>query len=275
MKRRCEAVVTKEVEEINKRKPHIDLSPFYSAVHKILEPTVVQSSESDCRLQNLSFKDFQLQLKSFMPAEVWNGVFSSRRSGQTLLGALWDLHDLRQLEIHAGKQRAKDVIEATGLPLKVTDYSKFSWQQLKHWLSQPNTAVLVHVPCHLVIMFGAGESHEGRYRHVLIGRPSGGQSPCGWIPWSEQHIATGETMWSDSVNLFEDEICNEQRGLTMYTEHFVSVVKKTNQTTEIPPPKEYPWWIRGKELICNSCLISEAIGDNQHKETSRNVLIDC
>ena len=27
--------------------------------------------------------------------------------------------DLRQLEIHAGKQRAKDVIEATGLPLKV------------------------------------------------------------------------------------------------------------------------------------------------------------
>ena len=32
MKRRCEAVVTKEVEEINKRKPHIDLSPFYSAV---------------------------------------------------------------------------------------------------------------------------------------------------------------------------------------------------------------------------------------------------
>ena len=72
--------------------------------------------------------------------------------------------------------------------------------------------MLVHVPCHLVIMFGAGESHEGRYRflykklallkainilflfnnrHVLIGRPSGGQSPCGWIPWSEQHIATG------------------------------------------------------------------------------------
>ena len=38
-------------------------------------------------------------------------------------------------------------------------------------------------------------------RHLLIGRPSGGQSPCAWIPFSERDRGGGERVWASRINM--------------------------------------------------------------------------
>ena len=63
-----------------------------------------------------------------------------------------------------------------------------------------NTSVLVDLPAHLGLVFAVGKDRTtGKYPHVLLSRPSGGQSPSGWVPWSLKDRFPGEVMWEDEI----------------------------------------------------------------------------
>ena len=92
-------------------------------------------------------------------------------------------------------------------------------------------ALLVRLPRHLAMIFGIGEAQDlpipspspsfsttstrtnkNKQRHVLVGRPSGGQSPCGWIPFSWKDKEKGEGMWMDDIWLGEKRGRGEEGG---------------------------------------------------------------
>ena len=73
----------------------------------------------------------------------------------------------------------------------------------------------MHVPIHYVLVFGAGwtggEEKEGKKeeeenRHLLVGRPSGGQSPCAWVPFERKDKMQGERVWASTINM-KKEVC--------------------------------------------------------------------
>ena len=101
-------------------------------------------------------------------------------------------------------------------------------------MKQENTAILVDLPEHLGLIYAAGLDKEtGKYKHVLVSRPSGGQSPCGWIPWSIKDRYPGEIMWEEDIDpdpvatqeavrlgrvspTTLRKMVNSNRGVTMY-----------------------------------------------------------
>ena len=57
------------------------------------------------------------------------------------------------------------------------------------------------MPDHLGLVYAVGSDKDtGKYKHVLVSRPSGGQSPCGWIPWSNKDRYPGEIMWEEDID---------------------------------------------------------------------------
>lgn len=64
----------------------------------------------------------------------------------------------------------------------------------------PNTSILVDLPQHLGLIFAVGKDRKtGKYPHVLLSRPSGGQSPCGWVPFSKKDSFPAEILWEDDI----------------------------------------------------------------------------
>jgi len=63
-----------------------------------------------------------------------------------------------------------------------------------------DTAVLVDLPAHLGLVYAVGRDRKtGKYPHVLLSRPSGGQSPNGWVPWTLKDRYPGEALWEDEI----------------------------------------------------------------------------
>jgi hypothetical protein len=105
------------------------------------------------------------------------------------------------------------------LPFGIKAYSvyEYSWRDLKEYLQTPNLAVLVRLPSHCALVFAAGENLQtGKERHVLVGRPSGGQSPCGWIPFMFSNKSPEEVLWRDEITLSGSIQSSTKYGLTMY-----------------------------------------------------------
>lgn len=67
-------------------------------------------------------------------------------------------------------------------------------------MKQPNTSILVDLPQHLGLIYAVGrEKKTGKYPHVLLSRPSGGQSPCGWVPFTIKDRFPEEVLWEDDI----------------------------------------------------------------------------
>jgi hypothetical protein len=90
---------------------------------------------------------------------------------------------------------------------------QYEYSDIVNWLQQENVCLLVSLPEHLGLIFAAGEARSGEpYRHVLLSRPSGGQSPCGWVPFRLEDRAPGEMLWEDE-SLDEPDPDALQRGV--------------------------------------------------------------
>ena len=89
-----------------------------------------------------------------------------------LLFDLYYLKAMRMVECRAGYVPLPDAIMATGLPVTARIYKGYSWEQLKEWVNEPNTAVIAYVPRHAVLVFAVGETSKGKHRHALIPSPS-------------------------------------------------------------------------------------------------------
>lgn len=92
-------------------------------------------------------------------------------------------------------------------------YTDYSFSDILHWLRQENVALMVCLPEHLGLIFAAGHARSGKkLRHVLLSRPSGGQSPCGWVPFTLKDRAPDELLWEDE-NLCEPDPDALQKGV--------------------------------------------------------------
>ena len=72
---------------------------------------------------------------------------------------------MKSIELRAGYQEIDDVIKDCGFPLQITTKHFYSWTELKHWLSDPTTAITVHIPGHACLLFAmACEKNTEKYR---------------------------------------------------------------------------------------------------------------
>ena len=176
------------------------------------------------------------------------------------------------VECRAGYVPLPDAIMATGLPVTARIYKGYSWEQLKEWVNEPNTAVIAYVPRHAVLVFAVGETSKGKHRHALIGRASGGQTPSSWIPFTDDDAHPDEDFWYPGGTLGSTETNGiRPLKLTVVTkgrrDYQVCVVKaNTNDfhfNTQIPlaqfTPPEY---LQSRELVCDSCALHKGINES-------------
>jgi hypothetical protein len=108
-------------------------------------------------------------IRNFMPSffQLRSTVFSKLPKGFDPLkkdgGFLTHLHCLktfRMVEIHAGYYGEGEIIPYTRLPLTTQRVVKYTWEQLKAWVSDKNIGVIVHIPRHAVLVFALGEDRD-------------------------------------------------------------------------------------------------------------------
>lgn len=183
-----------------------------------------------------------------------------------ILPKLYALKCLRLVEVHSGFHPIDEIINQSGLPLLAKSYSGYSWETLKSWMQDPSLAVICKIPTHAILIFAIGEK-KGRYRHVLIGRASGGQSPCSWIPFSEDDIHPKEKLWQtysllnklSNKPLILDQ-CGRKGG-------YQAIVVKRKELLKYSPFDNFkyfvpPNWLKSRELVCNTCFLHKQIGDS-------------
>lgn len=127
------------------------------------------------------------------------------------------IRKLKKVQVETSNYNFHEVFK--NLPFGLSAYSvhEYTWIDLKNYLKMDNVAVLVRLPSHLALVFATGENLQtGKLRHVLVGRPGGGQSPSGWIPWNIKDKHEDETCWSDDIMLAGGLTSETNHGLTMY-----------------------------------------------------------
>ena len=157
-------------------------------------------------------------------------------------------------------------------------YDGYSWETFKELLGTQGNGVVVYVPQHLVMAFATGEDEDGNHRHVLIGRISGGQSPCSWIPWSEEDLIEGETGWVNHITpngpadmpdpstyKTSDFLTMTDGMSSMRTIAVVSKAKTTKKAKTSPIPK----YLLRDDVCCDSCMVDRAKGDTKRRDRER------
>merc|ERR1712137_217802 len=146
-----------------------DHTPLKNALLEVLASEEQQGGR-DIREDTPTQNGLLLALKK----RVGKGFSILRSSG--FIYEIYSLKVMKQVEVHAGYQREEEVFRECGLPITIQSKFSYSWQELKHWVTSPDTAVRIHVPRHAVVVFALSEEkNTGKYRHALIGRISGGQ----------------------------------------------------------------------------------------------------
>lgn len=204
----------------------------------------------------------------------------------------WDMTDqmyylklLRMVEVRAGFHPLDDMINHSGLPVEATLVEGYSWNDLKSWMSDPTVSVIAYIPRHAVLVFAVGSDSKGRYRHALIGRASGGQSPCTWVPWSKEDVHPDEDFWSGAFTNFSSESDITQKNISpLYMSygkrggmHQAVITKRLSHLEYQPHPLfkdfEPPEWLQSTELICDTCMLHQSVGDSvSHPQKRREAL---
>lgn len=157
-------------------------------------------------------------------------------------------------------------------------HDSYSWESFKALLGEKGNGVVVFVPQHLVMAFATGEDEGGKHRHVLIGRISGGQSPCSWIPWSKEDVIEGETGWVDHITpngpadmpdpstyTTSDFLTMTDGSSSMRTIAVVSKAKKPQKTKTVPIAD----FLLRDDVCCKSCMVDRGQGDTKRRDHER------
>lgn len=186
------------------------------------------------------------------------------------------------VECRAGFIPINYAINSSGFPVTAKLKFNYSWEKLKEWVSDPTTAVIAYVPRHAVLIFAVGESNDGKYRHALIGRASGGQTPSTWVPFSEKDVFEGEDLWYPGGSLGMKDLsgldplflsCN-----TRVSSYIACVVKRKEEIKYSPPPRlanfKPPYYMKSRELICNTCVLHKGKTDAEDHPKQRLIWIN-
>eukprot|EP01094_Clydonella_sp_ATCC50884_P003577 TRINITY_DN12732_c0_g1_i2.p1 TRINITY_DN12732_c0_g1~~TRINITY_DN12732_c0_g1_i2.p1 ORF type:complete len:452 (+),score=103.52 TRINITY_DN12732_c0_g1_i2:99-1454(+) len=167
------------------------MSVIVNPEHVEPEPGAPPDTESRCAMLD------PVDISMLLPPETASSV------GLSQLNSLNLLRGCRSVEAFSGGSLASIVKEA-GLPLEVEREVGCSFEDIVRWLSEDGVSVLIHIPRHLVLVFAAGSDEDGSHRHLLVGRASGGQSPCSWIPFSGADVLEeGHLPWMDAISVDE------------------------------------------------------------------------
>ena len=160
--------------------------------------------------KKMSWEDFSIDEES-------KAILSNFEQAQGLFEHFQRIKKLKKAQTETSTHCITDFINDLHVGVRATMLHEYTWIELKNLLRQRNSALLVRLPAHLAMIFAAGEDTEsGKKRHVLIGRPSGGQSPSGWIPWSSKDVVPSEHAWNDEISLSGGIESSSNCGLTMY-----------------------------------------------------------
>lgn len=135
----------------------------------------------------------------------------------SMLNHFQKFRKLKKGQIETSSHDISSIIELLPFNLEVVKKSEYTWAELKEYINLDGYSVLICLPSHLALVFGTGEDKlTGKFRHVLVGRPSGGQSPSGWIPYTSKDIYFNETLWRDEINLTGGLSYDTNCGLSMF-----------------------------------------------------------
>jgi len=195
-----------------------------------------------------------VRLRELVSASITHeGLKHALLSQTALFSSLQRLKRLREAEIQTSDQDLCSVFAQTGLDVecKPLEWHLASWSNVKRLVSEPDTLLLICIPYHLVIVFGYGEDrHSGTYRHLLIGRPSGGQAPSGWVPWSAEDAYDAEGMWPDNLDL------DYASRLTLRGRPIYVARRRRREVPSSECAVPLPWWIQDPEpRRCESCIM--------------------
>lgn len=199
--------------------------------------------------------------------------FKKLKNDYNFCSILYFLKSMRMVEARAGYYPLEQVINQSGFPLTAKVHEGYTWNELKTWIAEPGTSVIAYIPRHAVLIFGVGETKEGKYRHALIGRASGGQTPSSWIPFEERDCHKDESFWYPGGKLGQE--LNPETATPLYltnksrrgqNKQVAVVVKWTKETEYIPDPifSDFtpPPWLQSRELLCDSCALHKQRGDS-------------
>jgi len=176
------------------------------------------------------------------------------------------------VEVHAGYYPLQEIINMSGLPLHATVEANYSWNDLKMWIADPTISVIAYVPRHAVLINATCETKDGKYRHALLGRISGGQSPCSFVPFTKKDVLPDEDCWVKGGNVISSKSCiplhitDKDRYYNGKSAYKAVVVRKKS-TNEYEPHEMFkdfnpPEWLQSKELICDTCVLHKGLGDS-------------
>ena len=178
------------VENFKMKNPKVNLEPFYESLVSLMinfsleinfvdQLNNLHSEEQprtgeDNREDTVDFDD--LMSKIFKDSKK---EFKKLKNDYNFCSILYFLKSMRMVEARAGYYPLEQVINQSGFPLTAKVHEGYTWNELKTWIAEPGTSVIAYIPRHAVLIFGVGETKEGKYRHALIGRASGGQKLSG------------------------------------------------------------------------------------------------
>jgi len=181
---------TQELENIQNEYPDED----WDSIKQVLSK-VVSGEYAEKVLEESSVVYYNNVIDEITTVSSTFEIYTSRLNRE-----LYQLAQLRVLNVTTSFQRPDDVIKSFGIGLDAKRYKEYTYEQLQNFLEMENTAVLVDLPAHLGLVYAVGKDRTtGKYPHVLLSRPSGGQSPTGWIPWTLKDRYPGEALWEDEI----------------------------------------------------------------------------
>ena len=163
---------------------------------------------------------------------------------------------LHKLDAESSSQDIVGVVHACKLPIKCwnLEWYDYTWDNIKRLVVTPNTALMIALPYHLTLVFGGGEDNSGK-KHLLVGRPSGGQAPCGWMPWDHSDIVDLNHLWPTYLNHnpgkdFKSSLnrCQVAQGNPIFV---VQRVPSSDADEEKEDPDFFHFLL--KEDLCNTC----------------------
>ena len=217
----------------------------------------------DTSLAPISIGEFKKWLLSeFIPCEYFEdsadiiSVFADIKPNyNSIFGWILRYKRLLKPAVTTSDQKISDIVDYLGLPVRgfYLPYHLYSWHFIKYLISRDDISLLIAVPHHLAMVFGATEEIDGSKRHLLIGRPAGGQSPSALVPFTYHDVDAGEDLWEDGLT--EEEM---GKGLVICPRRIL-VLQRTNKVLEAPLASctmqtERPTWLPTREYWCEDCI---------------------